>query len=244
MPYLTNRNSIIESLRSPIRGVTRLWVEAGFERPSTEAMQEAKKAGVSVRVVSHEEFQRRFKDIKSHVCLEKEEFAYADPDALLQSVPSMSNPFLSALDGVLDPQNLGNIIRTSACFGLDALIVPRDRACGVTEAAVNVARGGTEHVRIGRVANLARYMEELKKKNVFCFGLDENADKNLFDMDLTVPLCLVLGGEEGLRKLTKERCDLLLKIPTVPRFPSLNVANAFAIAVYEAQRQRMLSPRE
>ncbi len=238
MPYLDNRNSIIEALRSHPEEATRLWVEAGHERPVSAIIEEARKAGVSVRVVPKEQFARRFPAVKSHACLEREGFRYADPDALLAKIPSMPLPFVSAFDGIYDPQNLGNVIRTAACFSLDALIIPKDNACGVTEAVTNVARGGAEHVPIHRVTNLARYIEELKERNVFCFGLDEKAHKNVFDMDLTMPLCLVLGGEEGLRRLTKERCDMLLKIPASADFPSLNVANAFAVAAYEAMRQR------
>ena len=238
MPYLDNRNSIIEVLRSHPEEATRLWVEAGHERPVCAIIEEARKAGVSIRVIPKEQFARRFPAVKSHACLEREGFRYGDPDALLAAIPSMPLPFMSAFDGIYDPQNLGNVIRTAACFSIDALVIPRDNACGVTEAVTNVARGGAEHVPICRVTNLARYIEELKKRNVFCFGLDEKAGKDIFDMDLTMPLCLVLGGEEGLRRLTKERCDMLLKIPASADFPSLNVANAFAIAAYEAVRQR------
>lgn len=213
-------------------------MEAGHERPASVVIEEARKAGVSVRVIPEEEFSRRFKGVKSHICLEREGFRYTDPDALLAAIPSMPMPFFSAFDGIYDPQNLGNVIRTAACFSLDAVILPRDNACSVTDVATNVARGGTEHVKIGRVTNLSRYIEELKKKNVFCFGLDEKADKFLYEMDLNGPLCLVVGGEEGLKRLTKDRCDMLLKIPASPEFPSLNVANAFAVAAYEAMRQR------
>jgi len=238
MPYLDNRNSILEVLRLHPQEAARLWIEAGHERPSSELMEEARKAGVSIRVIPREQFNRRFKGIKSHICLEWEGFSYTDPDALLAMIPSMAMPFFSAFDGIYDPQNLGNVIRTAACFSLDAIIVPRDNACSVTDTVMNVARGGTEHVKIARVTNLARCIEDLKEKNVFCFGLDEKASKYLYEIDLNGPLCLVLGGEEGLKRLTKERCDMLLKIPGSPDFPSLNVANAFAVAAYEAIRQR------
>ncbi|OPY60325.1 MAG: 23S rRNA (guanosine-2'-O-)-methyltransferase RlmB [Syntrophorhabdaceae bacterium PtaU1.Bin034] len=238
MLYLANRNSILESLKSHPEKAARLWIEAGHERTSSEVIDEARKAGVSVRIVPKEQFSRKFKGVKSHFCLEGEEFAYTDPDVLLSTIPSLETPFFSAFDGIYDPQNLGNVIRTAACLGVDALVIPRDNAAKVTDTVLNVARGGTEHVRISRAVNMARYIEDLKKRNIFCFGLDERADKNIFDMDLTMPLCLVLGGEEGLRRLTRERCDMLLKIPTSGIFPSLNVANAFAIAAYEVVRQR------
>ena len=244
MPYLDNRNSIVEVLRLHPEEATRLWVEAGHERPSSAVIEEARKAGVSLRMIPREEFAKRFRGVKSHICLEREGFHYTDPDAMLAAIPSMPMPFFSAFDGIYDPQNLGNVIRTAACFSLDAVFLPRDNACSVTDTVTNVARGGSEHVKIGRVTNLPRYIEELKKRNVFCFGLDEKADKSLFEMDLNGPLCLVLGGEDGLRRLTRERCDMLLKIPASVDFPSLNVASAFAIAAYEATRQRKVKKEQ
>jgi 23S rRNA (guanosine2251-2'-O)-methyltransferase len=238
MPYLDNRNSIAESIRSNLDNTSRLWVKAGHERVCSPLMEEAKRAGISIRVIPGEQFEKKFKGTRSYVVLEKEEFRYTDPEALLAAVPQMSRPLLSIFDGIYDPQNLGSVIRTAACFALDGVIIPRDNACGVTDTTANVARGGSDRIPVARVTNLARYIEQLKRKNVFCFGLDEQAGKDLFAVDLTMPLCLVLGGEDGLRRLTKDRCDLLLKIPTSPAFPSLNVANAFAIAAYEAVRQR------
>ena len=238
MPYLDNRNSIIENIRSHADEASRLWVEAGHERASSSIMEQARRSGISIRVLPKDQFEKRFKGTRSHIVLESEGFRYTDPDALLAHLPDIPDPLFSIFDGIYDPQNLGSVIRTAACFGFHAVVVPRDNACGVTDTVANVARGGTDHVPISRVTNLARYIDELKKRNVFCFGLDEQAGKNLFEVDLTMPLCLVLGGEDGLRRLTKERCDLLLKIPASQAFPSLNVANAFAIAAYEAVRQR------
>ncbi len=242
MLSLDNRNSILEALQSS-PGTARLWVEAGHERVASELMGAARSAGVSVRVVGPEQFAKRFKGVKSHVCLEIEEFAYADADELLRRTPTLEEPLFVAFDGIYDPQNLGNVARSAACFGFDAIFIPRDNACGVTETVINVARGGAAHVPISRVANLHRYLEALKKQNVFCFGFDERADKTLPDADLTGPICLVLGGEKGLRRLTRESCDVLLKIPTIDRFPSLNVASAFAAAAYEAVRQRAAKKR-
>jgi 23S rRNA (guanosine2251-2'-O)-methyltransferase len=239
MPFLDNRNSILERLKEQPDQSVRLWIEAGFERTSSSLMDEARHAGVSIRVIPKDQFQRKLKGTKSHVLLETEEFQYADADNLLSTIPQMPSPVLfSAFDGIYDPQNLGNVVRTAACFHLNGVFIPKDNACGITDTVVNAARGGTDHMPISRVVNMARHIEELKKRNVFCFGLDENAEKTIHNVDLTMPLCLVLGGEDGLRRLVKDRCDLLIKLPTSPTFPSLNVANAFAIAVYETIRQR------
>jgi 23S rRNA (guanosine2251-2'-O)-methyltransferase len=238
---LDNKNSIIEALRTNPGEARRLWIEAGYERVADAVIQEARKLGISFRVISREEFSRRFRGNRSHICLEREAFSYREPDSLLQGIGSIRKPFLSAFDGIADPQNLGNVLRTAACFGMDAIILPKDRSCGVTETVSSIARGATEHIAVAQVTNLHSYLESIKKKNVFCFGLDEQGKKSLWELDLTGPVCLVFGREEGMRRLTRETCDEVARIPTAPNFPSLNVATSFAVAVYEVVRQRRKS---
>jgi 23S rRNA (guanosine2251-2'-O)-methyltransferase len=237
---LDNKNSILEAIRVHPDEARRIWVEAGYERAADAVIQEARKLGISFRVLSREEFAKRFRGNRSHICLEREAFSYREPEAIVKAIGSIRRPFLGAFDGIADPQNLGNVLRTAACFGMDAIILPKDRSCGVTETVSGVARGATEHIAVAQVTNLARYLEALKKENVFCFGLDEHGKKHLWELDLTIPLCLVFGREEGMRRLTRETCDEVVKIPTAPNFPSLNVATSFAIATYEVTRQRKL----
>ena len=243
MPFLGNRESILEIVRSHPERVKKLWVEEGYATTFSKVIDEAKKQGIPFRVIGREEFARRFKDLRSRICLESEDFSYTDPDRLLAELPSLTNPFLAALDSIYDPQNLGNIVRSAACLEPHGLILPKDRSCTVTETVTRVARGGTEHIKIVRVTNLARYLEELKKRNIFCYGLDQKGKALLQDIDLTGPVCLVLGSEEGLRRLTREKCDDIVRIPTNPAFPSLNVATSFAIAAYETRRQRSVDNR-
>jgi 23S rRNA (guanosine2251-2'-O)-methyltransferase len=238
MTLLTNRNSIVEAIRQHPRKLGRLWIEAGHEHGADKIIEEARRAGVSWRVLSGDEYAKRFKDVRSHICLEKEEFEYSSPETLLRLLEPGAGPLFSALDGVFDPQNLGNIIRTAACSSSSGIILPKDRACSVNDTVINVAQGGAEHVPIARVTNLARFLSEMKKRNVFCYGLDERADRPLWQVSLTGPICLVFGGEDGLRRLTKETCDELVRIPSNPAFPTMNVATSFAIAHYEAMRQR------
>lgn len=241
MMLLTDRNSIMELLGSHPGEAGTLWIEAGHERRLEELIRAAKACGARFRVVSREEFGRRFKGIHSHVVLEREAFATLDSDAFLARLRTSARPFLAAFDGISDPQNLGNALRSAACLGLDALILPKDRSCSITETVSRVSRGAAEHVTLVRVTNLHRTLEELKRKNIFCYGLDERAAKNLWDLDLTIPLCLVFGKEEGMRRLTRETCDELVRIPTTAQFSTLNVATSFAIAAYEVQRQRLLA---
>jgi 23S rRNA (guanosine2251-2'-O)-methyltransferase len=219
--------------------VHRLWVEQGHERASDEVIKEAKRLGVPFRVIPREAFTRKFKGSKSHVCLERDEVAYADPDVFLKESSSRTDPVVCAFDGIYDPQNLGNIMRSAACLEIDGIIIPKDRACGITETVASVSRGGTERVTIVRVVNLARYLGEMKALGFFCYGLDERGTVPLWEADLTGHACLVFGNESGLRRLTRDTCDQVLRIPTSPAFPSLNVATSFALAVYEAKRQRL-----
>ncbi len=239
MPFLFNRNSIREALKNHPGRVRRLLVRQGHEKLSEELIEEARRQGVAYRILPSEAFVKKCGSPRSHVCLEREDFDYADQDAFLTRLDTMGSVFLGALDGVQDPQNLGNIARSSACLGVDALILPKDRSCMINETVANISRGATEFLQAVRVTNLSRYLEALKKKGVFCYGLDERGGTALWEVDLTGPLCLVFGGEEGLRRLTKETCDVLVRIPTNPSFPSLNVATSFALACYEVVRQRL-----
>lgn len=239
MPYLTNKNSVIELLRSRPATARRLWIEQGYEKTFEEALQEARTQGVSFKVLQKNIFSKKFNHIKDHLCLEVDEVPYTDPDELLNNLKYLKNPLLCAFDGIFDPQNLGNILRSAACFGVDAIIIPKDRSCSVTQTVVTISRGGMEYVKIVRVVNLARYIDALKKAGVFCYGLDEKGASPLWKTDLKDSVCLVFGSEEGLRRLTKEKCDEIIRIPTEDFFPALNVATSFAVSVFEARRQRL-----
>ncbi len=143
------------------------------------------------------------------------------------------------LDGVQDPHNFGACLRTAEAAGADAVIVPRDRACALTPAARKAASGAADLITIYRVTNLARVLQRLKSGGVWLVGTAEDASQGLFDADLTGPLALVLGGEQaGLRRLTREACDRLVRIPTAGAMVSLNVSVAAGISLFEAVRQR------
>ena len=152
---------------------------------------------------------------------------------------SRKPPFLLVLDGVTDPHNLGACMRSAEAAGVDAVVVPKDRSATLDGTVRKVAAGAAEFVPFAAATNLARTLDELKKRNVWVVGLDDAAKQTLYSIDLTGPLALVLGAEgEGMRRLTKERCDHLAHIPMSGKVSSLNVSVAAGVAMFEAIRQR------
>ncbi len=155
----------------------------------------------------------------------------------LESLPG--TPLLLVLDGVTDPHNLGACLRTADAAGAHALVIPRDRSASVDAVARKVAAGAAEFVPVASVTNLARTLDGLKERHIWVAGTAGDAAESLYAADLNRPLALVLGAEgEGMRRLTRERCDFLVHIPMAGRVPSLNVSVAAGVCLFEARRQR------
>jgi 23S rRNA (guanosine2251-2'-O)-methyltransferase len=153
-------------------------------------------------------------------------------------------PLLLVLDGVQDPHNLGACLRTADAAGANAVIVPRDRAVGLTPTVRKVASGAAETTPLIQVTNLARTLRWLKEREVWIVGADDQATRSVFETSLTGGLALVLGAEgAGLRRLTRENCDLLVAIPMAGAVESLNVSVATGVLLFEAARQRKSASR-
>ena len=149
-------------------------------------------------------------------------------------------PLLLLLDGVQDPHNLGACLRVADGAGAHAVIAPKDRSVGLTTAAIKVASGAAESVPYIVVTNLARTMRDLKDRNIWLVGTADDAPKTIFQEKLDGPLGIVMGAEgEGLRRLTRENCDLLVSIPMMGSVESLNVSVASGVCLYEARRRRL-----
>lgn len=148
-------------------------------------------------------------------------------------------PFLLILDGVQDPHNLGACLRSADGAGVDAIIAPRDRSVALTSTVRKVASGAAEAVPFIQVSNLARTLKWLKAEGIWLIGTAGEATQTLYEVDLRGALAIVMGGEgKGLRRLTREQCDLLVKLPMAGSVESLNVSVACGISLYEAVRQR------
>lgn len=148
-------------------------------------------------------------------------------------------PFLLVLDGVQDPHNLGACLRTAAAAGVHAVVAPKNRSVGMTDTVRKVASGAAEEVPFVQVTNLARTLRELKELGVWLVGTAHDGDKVLYDIDLSGPIAIVMGSEGfGMRRLTRDECDFVTRIPMPGQFDNLNVSVAAGICMFEAVRQK------
>ncbi len=153
-----------------------------------------------------------------------------------------ANHLLLLLDNIMDPHNLGALIRTALCVGVDGIIIPKDRSVPPTPAVSKASAGALEHIRLARVTNMVNTIKALKEKGLWIAGMEKTSDKSIFFSDLTGPVAIVIGGEEkGMRPLVKKHCDFLMSIPQTGQVNSLNASVAGAVVMYEAFRQRHLS---
>jgi 23S rRNA (guanosine2251-2'-O)-methyltransferase len=173
------------------------------------------------------------------IALEVEPFCYADLDDLLASLALSGKPgFFLVLDGILDPHNLGALIRSAACAGVGGVVIPRDRACGVTAAAEKASAGAVETVPVVQVVNIAKTLETMKKAGYWIYGLALDAADSVFDTKFSGSIALVVGGEgDGIRPLVSKQCDLFISIPQYGGVGSLNASVAGGIAMFEVARK-------
>lgn len=171
------------------------------------------------------------------LCAKARTYSEHDLPEILQQ--TTSSPFLLVLDGVQDPHNLGACFRSANAAGVQAIIAPKDKSVGLTPVVSKVASGAAETLPFVQVTNLARTLSELKELGVWIYGAASEASQTLYQTDLSGPVAIVLGSEgKGLRRLTREHCDALVKIPMYGTVASLNVSVAAGILLFEVVRQR------
>lgn len=169
-------------------------------------------------------------------------YTYRTERDLLDRLPELTEPALLVVaDSLTDPMNLGNLCRSALAAGAQGIIIPKDRAVGVTPAVAKAAAGSLEYLPVYRVTNLADCLKRLQEAGLFVVGADAAAEKSIYQADLSGPLVLVIGGEEkGLRPRVRQQCDLVLAIPqAAPEIGSLNAATAGAVVLFEIRRQRL-----
>jgi 23S rRNA (guanosine2251-2'-O)-methyltransferase len=235
-------NAVLE--RAPER-VLELWIaQPRVVGRLNELKDRAQHAGVRVQSVGGEALAKLVGEVahQGAVAAVRPLQTWNEQD-LLESLAAVADPLLLILDGVTDPHNLGACLRTADAAGVHAVLIPKDRAATVDGVVRKVAAGAAEFVPVASVTNLARSIDMLKERGIWVVGTDGEAEQTLYAADLKRPLALVLGGEgDGMRRLTRERCDFLVRIPMAGRVESLNVSVAAGVALFEARRQRTREP--
>jgi 23S rRNA (guanosine2251-2'-O)-methyltransferase len=241
----------VEALLKRGGGVARLLVQQGRDdRRLAALLALAAQAGVAVARVPRAELDRLAPGVHQGVLAEVDP-GDADADRSLDGDAGLwarlealhRPPLLLVLDGITDPHNLGACLRSADAAGVDAVIMPKDKSAPVTPVVRKVACGAAEVVPLLRATNLARVLKGLKARGVWLYGAAGDASDSLYAQDLTAPAALVLGSEGGgLRRLTRDCCDVLVHLPMAGSVSSLNVSVATGVCLFEAVRQRQPRP--
>ena len=236
-------NAVLD--RAPER-LLELWIAQPRDDARTRELRDrAQHAGVRVQSVGGETLAKLVGDVahQGAVAAVRALKPWDEHDLIEALSRAVEDPLLLVLDGVTDPHNLGACLRTADAAGVHAVLIPKDRAATVDGVVRKVAAGAAEFVPVASVTNLARTIDMLKERGIWVVGTAGEAEQTLYAADLKRPLALVLGAEgEGMRRLTRERCDFLVRIPMAGCVGSLNVSVAAGVALFEARRQRAGSP--
>ena len=241
------RRAVLETLKANRRNFYRLWLEGDRPPKSGSSLAEiltlAEEINVPVRSVKGGLFDKLMREgVRAQgVALETGDYPYATLDDCLDRADAAGEPpLLLMLDHLQDPQNLGTLMRTAEAMGVHGIIIPDRRSAGITPAVSNASAGAVEHQAVVQVNNLNRTIDFLKKQNIWVAGLEGGEDvPPMEDVDLNGAMLVVVGSEgKGLSRLTREKCDFLLRLPMVGPIDSLNAAVAGSIVLYAARRAR------
>jgi len=233
---------VTSRLRQKAAGVREIYLDAARgDRRARDLAQAAQARGVRVILVEGVRLDGMTGHARHQGIAARVEAAAPAQD-LDDILAGLSEPaLLLILDGITDPHNLGACLRVADAMGVHAVIAPKDRAAGMTPVVEKVASGAAETVPFVTVTNLARTMRELKEREIWLIGADQGAASDLYSVKLEGPLAWVLGAEgEGMRRLTRENCDELARIPMLGAVESLNVSVSAGICLAETRRQRQL----
>ncbi|MFK4131387.1 23S rRNA (guanosine(2251)-2'-O)-methyltransferase RlmB [Pseudomonas luteola] len=228
-------------LRHHPKRVKQLWIAEGRQEPRIQAVVTlADAARVPVQTHSRQSLDEQVDGVHQGIV------AYVSPsqiwgEAMLEELLDRAEgpPLLLMLDGVTDPHNLGACLRTADAAGVQAVIIPKDKSASLNATVRKVACGAAEVIPLVAVTNLARTLEKLKKRGLWVVGTAGEAEQDVYDVDMTGPTVLVMGAEgKGMRRLTRELCDFLVRLPMSGSVSSLNVSVATGVCLFEAVRQR------
>jgi len=236
---------VLELLRGNARRVDKILVAEGVREHRLNQIYElARESGIRIERATRESLARVVGVEANHqgVVAFASSAEYVAVDDMLNDIEHPA--LLILLDGIEDPRNLGAVLRTAECSGVDGVIIPERRAVGLTDTVAKSSAGAVEHVKVAKAANLNRVIDELKERNIWVVGTSGDAQTDYSDWDWNQPSALVLGAEgSGLHRLVSENCDVLVKIPMYGKIESLNVSVAAGVILFEAMRQRGTSSR-
>jgi 23S rRNA (guanosine2251-2'-O)-methyltransferase len=235
--YVFGKNSVKESLQLGIPKALRVYLKKG-SKEAEEVSKEAARAKVPVETRDSAWFDKLAKgSTHQGIALEMPDFDYVDIEDLLERAPA--HCLLVIADSIEDPRNLGALARSVEASGGIGLVIGQDRSVQITPLVEKTASGALAHLKVAKVVNISRALEQAKKAGFWVYGLAGQGTKSLFETKLDGKVCLVLGGEgEGIRDGVRKHCDELLRIPMPGKVESLNVAVAGAVACFEVLRQR------
>jgi 23S rRNA (guanosine2251-2'-O)-methyltransferase len=232
-------HAIVSRLRADPSSVLEVFVdETRHDARIRDLASTAERAGVKVQRVPTKRLDGFYGGGRHQGVVARVEVRRA-ADTLDEVLHGIEHPLLLVLDGVTDPHNLGACLRVANAAGAHAVVAPKDRAAGITPAVSKVASGAAESTPYLMVTNLARTLSDLKERNVWIVGADERAEETLYEANLPESIAWVLGAEgEGMRRLTRESCDLLVRIPMAGDVASLNISVAAGVCLFESVRRR------
>ena len=241
MDFLSGRNPVMEALRSG-RPISKMYIASGEHQGSIrEIVALAKEKGIPVQTAESARLDAMSLGVRNQgVVAMVSPVAYSSVEEMVAQAESKGEkPCIILLDQLKDPQNLGAVLRTADAAGAHGVLIPQRRSCQLSAAVAKASSGAIEYVKVAQIGNVAQTLEDLKKQGFWVVGADPERGTSYHDVDLTGPVVIVIGDEgEGMARLTKDRCDALVRIPMRGKVQSLNASVASAIILYEMIRQR------
>lgn len=239
--FIEGKNPVIEALRSG-RDINKIWVNDRSKGSMRQILSLAKQNGVYVQGVPKQKLDQLASSSNHQgVIASVAAHQYAQMDELFRRAEEKSeDPFFILLDEIEDPHNLGAILRTADAAGVHGVIIPKRRSAALTSVVAKASAGAIEYVPVVRVTNLARTMEELKKRGIWFAGAAAEGTEDFRETDFRMPVGLVIGNEgKGISRLIRKKCDFLVRLPMAGKVSSLNASVAAALLMYEVYRKRI-----
>jgi 23S rRNA (guanosine2251-2'-O)-methyltransferase len=230
---IVGKNAVAEAIKAG-RKIEEVYIQ---ENTNKELLVEVQKRQLKTRLMAKQELQQLLPRHHQGIGAKVEDYVYMDLEDAIKK--DKSNKVFVMLDGLEDPHNLGAILRSADAFGVDGIIVPKNRSVGITDTVVKVSTGAIEYVDIIQVTNLHQTLRTLKERGFWVVGTDMDTQDTIHDFHVDTDLCIVIGSEgKGMSRLIRDNCDYIVKIPMEGHVNSLNASVSCALVLYEVMRRR------